>query len=276
MTAATQDALVNRDPREYLSKSFMGTVEFCGWEAWHALHHPRPFLVTEKVAFGRAVDAGVMILIDAARAGMVPELDRALAAAAESVLEADIEVDFGGIAHAIEAWLGQVHPEHDWAYSATQHHIRLELPGIGAVDAHPDIILRDQSIFDLKTSSRAKPADAARTAYRELGFYALLREAEKGQRPPRVGYITWVRSQRPYWQTLETPVTDEMLRKAWLNAATVARAIAADDLLNDGAEAPANYTFLNGPAWAGKCATCTYSPANGGPCEMAEEGADAA
>lgn len=266
-------ALDSRDPREFLSKSFLTGLDWCGWAQWWSIHEPRPFIRDEGIVFGSAVDAGTQAIITMKRAGDTVDMDRALTPAAAILNETDIPVDALAVQVAIEQF---VRLPFDWTFAKVQHHIRLEVPGLGMVDAHPDIILRDGSVYDVKTSKRSKAADAAEKSYRELGFYALLRQYETGETPPHVGYITWVRSQKPYWQVVEAPVTDRMLRVAYLTAQGVARALQADQMLNEGLAEPVNAVFTSGPAWPGKCATCPYAPYNGGRCEIAEEVRDAA
>lgn len=228
--------------------------------SWFDVWHPRPWIPSEEAVFGSAVDAGIQVYIGYARSGQPVDMDRVLEAAAAAV-ERGIVVDTEGVHHALEAFAAI---PFDWSYSLTQHHIRIEVEDIGWVDAHPDVILHDNSVWDFKTGKRSKQQDAAAKSYRELGFYAVLREMETGRRVPEVGYLTWVRTQKPYWQQVAAPVTDEMRRKALFIARQVASAI-------ERSNPDFNDVFTNGPAWPGKCVTCQYAPANGGVCQIAEE-----
>lgn len=278
MTVIRED-LSRRDPRERISKSFIRKAEGCGMAAWLSIHDPRPWRPPEKVSFGSALDAGVELLIAYLRSGQPPDLARAHAGAMERVKDDPNPPDPVEVREALRLWLAwDVVTATDFSYAVTQPHIRLELPGIGEVDAHPDLILRDdgghEHIIDVKSAKASKPANAAATSYTELGFYALLREAETGASVATVAYWTFVRSKRPYWQATWAPVTDHMLVVARHRVAAVARALEADALLNDGATHPTNSVFVSPPRYG--CGDCEHHPAAGGSCTWAEEVTDAA
>lgn len=256
----TDEALAKRSPREYLSKSFLTGVPYCGMSSWFDIWEPRPWVPDEAMVFGSAVDAGVEAYIGYRRSDQPVDMDTVHAAAAKVVLDEGIEVDTDGVRDALEAFAGV---PFDWAFCKTQHHIRIEVDGVGKVDAHPDIILRDNEIWDIKTAKKSKPKDAAEKSYRELGFYAMLHELATGETVPGVGYLTWVRTSKPYWQDVYAPVTDEMRRKSLYIARQVASAITRST-------PDFNDTFTNGPLWPGKCMTCRYAPVNGGRCEIVE------
>lgn len=256
--------LSKRDPREYLSKSFMN--KGCGEAAWFDIWHPLPWTPNEAVVFGSAVDAGCSLIIASLRSGQAPDMDTALAAAAAVIDEhPDIEVDREGVQQAIESFVGL---PYDWTFArigmrAGGHEaftMRLELEGVGAVDAHPDIVLRDHSVWDIKTGKRSKPLDAAAQSYTELGFYAVCYEAFTGETVPEVGYLTWVRTKTPGWQQVSAPFTDEYRARSLAVARRWARAIkdSSPDI---------NNTFTFGPKYG--CAGCQYHPSVGGPCEVA-------
>jgi len=271
MTAlVVREDLTLRDPRRLISKSFVSQVGICGQKAWYQIHEPRPWTAPEKVTFGSAVDAGVEVIVKALRDGAEPDL---AAAHHEAMLRVDGEVnrpDDGLVFVALKQFTewSVVH-EVDWTGAATQPHIRLELPGIGEVDAHPDLILSGGVIVDIKTGKAAKPEDAAATSYTELGLYALLYQEHTGERARNVAYWTYVRSRMPWWQERIAPVTDHLLRVARHRVAAVARAIEADSLLNDGVTVPINSVFTSPPRYG--CGDCQYHPDLGGPCEWAEE-----
>jgi hypothetical protein len=86
---------------------------------------------------------------------------------------------------------------------------------------------------------------------------------------PEVGYWTWVRSSRPYWQQVSFPVTDELRRWTVEKAASYIRAKRADEVLNRDAAEPTNYTFTAGPMNRSLCGTCQYAPT----CAIAWKGA---
>jgi CRISPR/Cas system-associated exonuclease Cas4 (RecB family) len=258
--------------RTGLSKSALSTFEWCQTESWLSIHHKRPFVPNEPVVFGSAVDRGVEVYITAARAGLtdtdLADLHvRALAAALEVLDEnEDIDVSAEAVDKALRSFHRDIIPSLTWTGARTQAHINLELDQLGECDGHPDIIFGDNRVADVKTGSKAK--QTARTL--ELGFYALLVEADTGQPVPSVSYITYARGlNSPRWTVVTEPVTDEFRRWAYEGAAAYVRAKKADEVLNRNAETPSNYSFSGGPAWAGKCAGCVYSPANGGPCVRA-------
>lgn len=263
--------LAKRDPRKTLSKSFMQTS--CGEKAWLDIFQPLPWTPNEAVVFGSAVDAGCSIIIASIRSGQAPDMDVALVAAAEQMQQhPDIEVDREGVQDAIEAFLAI---PFDWtfakvgmrAYGAEPFTMRLELDGVGMVDAHPDVILRDHSVWDIKTSKRSKPEDAAAKSITELAFYGICYEAFTGERVPEVGYLTWVRTKNPYWQQVAAPFTDDMRAAAYEEARTWAGAIRL-------AQEERNYTFPFGPKYG--CEGCQYHPALGGPCRKAQQLREAA
>ncbi len=260
--------------RTDLSKSALATFDLCSWKAWHAIHHRLPVIPNERMTFGSAVDAGVEAVIVQQRAyGAVTDMGIAYSAAAQVILRDDTGVNFGEVETAILAFVDDVIPKHDWALCSTQHAIAIEMPGWGPVSGHPDIILHDGTVLDVKTAAKQKNADAVATSV-ELGFYALAREVETGTRPERVGYLVWVRLKKPYWQQLVVPVTPQMLAHARVTADGYTRARKADAALNAKAETPINWAFNGGPKFAGLCGDCEYAPGNGGPCEMAVEGTD--
>lgn len=273
------DELATRDSRRFLSKSFLVGADLCGQRAWLDLNHPRPFRMTEPVAFGKAVDLGVQVIVGMIDAGIDPrgESDRFI----EPVLEVigdnptDPEVSSDEVLRALDLFIREV-VDTDLLVlhgAKVQHHVRLPVEELGEIDAHPDLILRDGSVIDVKTSSRAKPEDAAATSYLELGFYAFVREVETGQRPPRVGYLTFVRGARPRWQLVDAPVTETMVAIARTRSAAIRRARDADRVLNEGSATPVNWTFPAGPRFAGLCGSCSHNPANGGRCAITEGGA---
>lgn len=265
--------LAQRDPRRYISKSFVQTADICGQRAWYQIHDPRPWVAPEKVTFGSAVDAGVEAIVKALSKGEAPDLPTAHDAAMLRVESDENVPDEDEVLLALKhfvAW--PIVAATDWKGALTQPHLRLELPGIGEVDAHPDLFVGD-GIVDIKTSARAKHPSAAATSYTELGLYALLYEAAVGERPETVAYWTYVRSARPYWQAVDAPVTDHLLSVARHRVAAVARAIEADGVLNDGMAVPTNSVFVNGPRFG--CGDCAWHPGAGGPCQWAEEEAAA-
>jgi hypothetical protein len=270
---ADSDQLAKRDAREFMSKSFLTTAELCGQKAWFDIHRKKPFPVVERVVFGKAVDAGVQVVIAGVNAGHASDdISELVDATIFKVLEDEERraenagIDPGPIEQvvvddvrtAVLQFQFEVLRQFDFAFASTQHEIRLELEGVGMIDAHPDIILRDNSIFDVKTASRAKASTAASGSVRELGFYAVAREREVGRLVPTVGYITWVRSTRPYWQIVTATVTDELRRASLAVAQMTKRALIADERMNADAVKPENWSFASGPAFSGLCSDCQH------------------
>lgn len=283
MTAVVREDLSKRDPRERISKSFVSSADICGQKAWLSIHHPMPWTPPEKVTFGSAVDAGVEVIVKELAKGERPDVDAATKAAMQRVEteeNAPDVIEVNGALIRFADW-SVVH-EVVWPGTVTQPHLRLELPGIGEVDAHPDLLLpqgfedpRVGTIVDIKTAARPKPANAAATSYTELGLYALLVLASgAGERPMSVAYWTYVRTQKPYWQEVVAPVTDHLLTVARNRVAAVARAIEADAILNDGVSEPRNSVFVNPPKYG--CDDCQFHPAAGGPCDIAEQAEEVA
>ena len=196
------------------------------------------------------------------------DMERAFQAAWDAIKDETNKPDMVEVGAAIEAFSAL---PYDWAYSkigmaagtAKAFTMRFDLGhGVGVVDCHPDIVLRDDTIWDIKTSSRAKPMDAAKQSIDELAFYGIVYEAYTGATVPMVGYLTWVRSKKPYWQQVFAVLTDDMREKAYANARRWRAAVltSSPDI---------NNTFPFGPKYG--CADCQYHPALGGPCEVSRE-----
>lgn len=253
--------------RTALSKSVLTAFELCETKSWWGLHDPRPFVPNEKVVFGSAVDAGVEVLVKQAASHQPLDLTRAFSAAAFIVERDEVELIFSDVEHALDKYIDEVIPKFDWSLSVTQASITSDLDGLGECNGHPDIILGDGRVYDVKTSARAKDVPSL-----ELGFYALLMEAHSGAPVPAVGYMNWVRLKKPYWQVAEAPVTDELRRWSYERSAAYVRAKKADAVLNAKTLAPANYSFPGGPKFDSLCLDCPYNPALGGPCLIALQG----
>jgi hypothetical protein len=247
--------------RTGLSKSTLTDFDMCAQRGWLSLHHPMPWVPNPDMTFGSCVDAGVESLIVQARAGEPLDFGRALATAAEAQQRDGGDVDQDEVEVAVRAFPIE---EHDWAYCRTQPHIHVPLFDFGEIDGHPDIVLRTNAVWDVKTSKRQK--DTARSL--ELGTYALMIEEETGEPVPEVGYICWVRLRRPYWQTISTPVTDDFREWTRERIGAYVRAVRADEVLNRGRD-PINWSFPGGPKNSGLCRGCRYNPLIGGACRMA-------
>ena len=259
--------LEERDPRKVLSKSFLVGADMCGERAWRDIHDPRPFYMTEKVAFGKVVDAALQKLVETWNAGatdVTASIDHAVVTVAEASMVSIPEVQ-----RAVEDFWPLL-ADFDWAEARIQPELNATIPGVGDVNGHPDFILRDGTLLDIKTAARAKPENAAAQSPLELGFYALSC-LWAGEPVKRVGYITWVRTKAPSWQVLVADVDDRMLDAAWQRAFRRANNLRADANVNTGGFPAVNVSFGNGPKYAGLCNTCAHNPSNGGGCEIAEE-----
>lgn len=253
--------------RTNLSKSSLVTADLCGAKAWLEIHDRRPLIPAENITFGSAVDAGVEVILTQVRAGQVIEEVRYMAAATEMMARDDTGVSADEVGNALFMFTGAIVPHYDFAYCALQETLREDLPELGEAEGHPDVMLADGSIYDVKTAKRGKPEDAAGTSI-ELGFYALLAEAS-GKTVPRIGYWTWVRTRSPAWQMVDSPVTPEIRRRTFELAAAYVRAKRADEVLNRKLAAPQNWTFPSGPRNLSLCGSCQYNPIVGGPCRLA-------
>ena len=255
--------------RTALSKSMLGQFDVCPKKVWHARWNPRPFIRNPKVTFGSCVDAGVEVLIACARAGIPLDMYRARAASWAVQDRAGIEVDQDEATSALEGFAADIIPAHDWALCRTQAAIHLPLFDWGEVDGHPDIVFGTNLVADVKTSARAKTS--ARSL--ELGFYALLVEAETGNPVPEVGYFTWVRVKRPYWQPLFAYVDDEFRRWTRARVDDFMAAWRLDEQLNAIRLAherePRPDAFPGFPMNASVCRDCQFNPIFGGACRLA-------
>lgn len=180
-----KERLATRDPRAVLSKSFMTGADMCGERAWRDLNFPRPFVMTEQVLFGKAVDAGVAILIDTNNKHAKPDLALARHEAEVEMVEFDEDIwpDYEEVDAALEAFIPVI-DKLDLDNAVSQAHIRVSIPGVPMpVDAHPDLICFDDRIIDVKTSKRSKEANAARNSH--TGARLLRHRSRAGHRSAR-------------------------------------------------------------------------------------------
>lgn len=261
-------ALVVRDDlsrRRALSKSTLTGFDICPTKAWHDIHHRMPLIPDERLTFGSAVDAAVEAAVKYLRAEQQIDEAVCMAAAQEVITRDGVDVDILDVERALDGWVVSVAPNYDFRLCRTQAHVSGEHEDLGEIDGHPDIVLADGRVFDVKTSKRAKAEDWTV----ELGFYAFLIAHVEGTPVPAVGYWTFVRVMRPYWQVLEWPVTDEMLRWTVEKAAAYIRAKRADAAMNAKAPTPTNWSMTGGPSFPAACQTCQYSAI----CSIAKKGA---
>lgn len=267
----TAEPLVVREDlsrRTVLSKSILTTFDLCQQQAYFDIHERRPLIPHERITFGSAVDAAVEQIVMALRAGIPVPMRTVLAAAEEVMLRDDVGVDIDEVERAAERFLVEVAGKYDWSFCRTQPSIEVTFDDLGDAGGHPDLILRPNLVRDVKTAKKSKPDEPTI----ELGWYALLVEQETMEPVPSVGYFTWVRTARPFWQILEFPVTDELRRWTRERAGGYVRARKADEVLNRKATVARNYSFPGGPRFSSLCDGCQYAPANGGPCLVAWRG----
>jgi hypothetical protein len=257
--------------RTALSKSALSVFDICQQKSWFEAHDRRPFVPIEKVTFGSALDAAIEVVIGYARMGQPVDMGRALDAARFIIDRDETGTSLDEVAHATARFLADVLPERDWSHALTQVHIAVTLDGLGECDGHPDII-DGTEVWDVKATT-GKSAKEPRSL--ELGFYAILREAETGVPVTRVGYMEWRRSaphgslREGKWVTPSVEVTPEFRRWSYERAAAYVRAKRADELLNRKAAEPRNWSFPGFAVRASFCTDCVYAPANGGPCALA-------
>jgi len=251
--------------RSALSKSALTSFDLCQQQSWFDLHDRRPLIVTERLHFGSCLDAAVEQIVTALRAGMTVPMARVMAAVDEVLAREDVGVDRDEVERAAERFVVEVAPHYDFAFCRTQPEINDEWDDLGPVTGHPDFVLANNDVYDCKSAKKAKPEEPTV----ELGWYALLVEAETHRPVERVGYWTWTRVSRPYWQRLTFPVTDELRRWTRERAGSYVRARKADLALNKKATNPQNYSFPGAAKYSSLCTDCAYNPANGGPCALA-------
>jgi len=260
MTLVVRDDLSHRSE---LSKSQLTTADFCQTAAWFGIHDRRPMLPSERLTFGSAIDAACEQMVYAAARGLNPD-SKAMQAALEVAARDGMDLPWDEVSAAIGGFRDNIMPTIDWTDAVVQPTVRAEIEGLGPCSGHPDIILADGTILDVKTGKQHKTPFGT-----ELGFYTLLCEAS-GLAVPRVGYLTWLRFAKPFWEPTIIETTDELRRYAMARALAFARARDLDAHVNGGEASPINYTLTGGPKGPGQCATCEYSPANGGPCDIAQ------
>lgn len=254
--------------RTTLSKSALTTFDMCQQQSWWDIHGRKPLVPNERITFGSAVDAAVEQVITLLRDTGSVDMNVVMAAAQECIDRDETEVNVEEVERAASRFVTDIAPRRDWTGVALQPSIDVDFLDLGPGNGHPDIVYADNGVDDVKTAKRSK--DERPTL--ELGYYALLVEEWTGKPVPNVGYLTWVRVGKPYWQEVSFPVTDELRRWTRERAGAYVRAKKADEILNRKAETPRNFSFPGGPAFSSLCDGCQYAPANGGECAIAYRG----
>lgn len=247
--------------RKAVSKSALTSFDSCQQQHWFDLHYRLPLIPQERISFGSALDRAVEVVIAYLRMGQPVDFDVADLAAEEKVREDGVDVNLDEVRHATRRFVTDIAHEYDWRLARLQEHLSATDPDLGDLDGHPDIILPVDDdtvdVVDIKSSNRAK----ANEPTVELGFYAFLTNLAEGKRVRRVGYFTWVRTTKPYWQTLWFPVTDELIRWTVERTAAYVRAKRTDERMNGKSESPQNWSMTGGPKYGnGSCLSCQYAP----------------
>ena len=260
MTLVTRPHL---SARRELSKSQLTTADFCQHAAWFGIHDRRPMIPSERLTFGSAIDAACEQMVYSAARGHHAD-GKPMQAALEVAARDGMDLNWDEVNAAVNGFRDHVLPTIDWTDAVVQPTVTATIEGLGPCSGHPDIILADGTVLDVKTGKQHKTAFGT-----ELGFYAVLVEAS-GLAVPRVGYLTWLRFAKPFWEPTIIEVTDELRRYAMARALAFVRARDLDAHVNADESTPVNYTLTGGPKGAGQCVTCEYAPANGGPCDIAQ------
>lgn len=244
--------------RTVLSKSAVTGWDLCPTKAGFEMTARRPLIPNEKISFGSALDAATEAVIVATGKGWTDELiGNAAMNAIGFVQERDgIEIDVDQLYRAVDGFRAEIMPRFDWSSVETQPEIVADIPGLGEVQGHPDIVLGN-AVWDVKSSRYKKDIPSV-----ELGLYAILLEEARGIEVTTAGYLTWVRSGRGRWEVQPWQITSEARRWTWARVNQYARAVETG-------------SFFGAPKFPGLCADCQYAPANGGPCEIAWNGEEA-
>lgn len=244
--------------RTAVSKSAVVGWDLCPTKAGYEITDRRPLILTEKISFGSALDAATEALIVGSREGWAEK--RAMTVALDAiafVTDRDgIELAEAELHTAVRGFWSEVMPKFDWSAAETQPEIAAVIPGLGEVQGHPDVIL--DGPWDIKSSRYKKDLPSV-----ELGLYAILLEEARGVEVHQAGYLTWVRSGRGRWEVQPWEITSEARRWTWAR-------------VNQYAQARERGAFFGAPKFPSLCVDCPYAPANGGPCEIAWNGEEAA
>jgi hypothetical protein len=173
----------------------------------------------------------------------------------EHVIERDeIELPTDELHRALRGFADEVLPRFDWTGVATQPEVAATIAGLGPVQGHPDLVLLNGEPWDIKSSRYKKDLPSI-----ELGLYAILIEEAFAIEVPTAGYLTWVRSGKGRWEIQPWAITSEVRRWTWARVRQYAQSVESG-------------VFYGAPKFPALCDGCQYSPAAGGPCEIAWNG----
>ena len=162
MTLVVRDDLSHRTE---LSKSQLTTADFCQTAAWFGIHDRRPMLPSERLTFGSAIDAACEQMVYAAARGNRGD-GKPMQAALEVSARDGVDINLDEVTAAIHGFRDNIMPVFDWTDAVVQPTVRAEIEGLGPCSGHPDIILADGTILDVKTGKQHKTPFGT-----ELGFY---------------------------------------------------------------------------------------------------------
>lgn len=245
--------------RTALSKSEVISRHFCGVFGYYSRTMPRPWTPVPDMVFGSALDAAIEQLLKAERDGKPWAEARCIEAASEVAERDGIEVDLDEIRDAVGGFAKDILPLFDWTACALQPSLSAEIEG-RPVNGHPDIILADTTILDVKASnSKSGKTVEDIWAKPEMPIYTALHEAVTGFLPKRLGYLVWRRAlATPKWQ-VPVPILDadaDLAAEGRMELGRQANLRRQYAALHNADVDPARY--LEGPKFASKCLDCAY------------------
>jgi hypothetical protein len=241
--------------RTVLSKSAVVGWDLCPTKAGFELRERKPLIPNEKISFGSALDAACEVLVVGYQQGWDDALSLLRAHEAITTIEErdGIPLPADELSRALKGFQGEVMPQFRWMEAELQPEVEADIPGLGAVQGHPDIILAGQP-WDVKSSRYKKDLPSI-----ELALYAILIEEARDTEVHEAGYLTWVRSGKGRWEIQRWAITSEARRWAWAR-------------VNQYVQARESGAFFGAPKFPGLCNDCQYAPANGGECAIAWNG----
>lgn len=237
------------DPaRVGLSKSLMTGVcdrkSYYGETVRDANGRRLPFVASESMLFGKAIDVAHGYIVWHIREGREYQLSDAMLDGLEAArADADGWAALPSAAAFIDEVRVAIHKFHNQENGLDR--LMPLIPGIaiqgndgetlraGDVIGTPDYMLADGSPLDVKTSKYGTGQwsydESAFTSKAEMPIYALLSASINGAIPPRLIYQTYVRSRGGYWMWAEVEGTAAHVELGRLHAAHWRAAIKAND-----------------------------------------------
>ena len=235
-----------RSHRSYSSDRVWDECQY-KWKATTAEDGKFPFVVNERMAIGSAVDAYVSGALASERVTMEDAWANAIA-----TRDGQVAIIFNETACVEE--LGRFKPKCDELIQTLMPHIREVQPEWHFTiegeeyHAHPDFLMDDYSIFDLKTSQRRLEADRVHFDT-QLTAYAYASVAVGNPLPPTVALVAMVSNKSGVTFDTQGGTRSEKQLSAFASDVK-ARLIAQKGALRDD-----NYT-RNGRAHPYACGSC--------------------